>query len=122
MRMKWLPQLLRGTSLATALFVFQACYGTPAAYPGPYEAEMCVHVRDASGRDVRGASVEGWIERDGEREQAVKVTTDDGGYATLSFVVDNDSRAALQVKAGRRQADSLLTDNGWVSGPVEIVL
>jgi hypothetical protein len=27
--MKWIHKLLRAMSLATALFVFQACYGTP---------------------------------------------------------------------------------------------
>lgn len=31
---KWLHRALKGASLTTALFVFQACYGTP---PGPYE-------------------------------------------------------------------------------------
>ena len=29
--MKWLHHLLRGVSLTAALFVFQACYGTPTA-------------------------------------------------------------------------------------------
>ena len=31
--MKWLRHLLRGASLTAALFVFQACYGTPPAPP-----------------------------------------------------------------------------------------
>ena len=31
---KWIHHALKGASLTTALFVFQACYGTP---PGPYE-------------------------------------------------------------------------------------
>lgn len=30
--MKWLHQLLKGFSLTGALFVFQACYGTPHEY------------------------------------------------------------------------------------------
>jgi len=34
---KWLHRALKGASLTTALFVFQACYGTP---PGPYMEEM----------------------------------------------------------------------------------
>ena len=29
---KWIHRALKGASLTTALFVFQACYGTP---PGP---------------------------------------------------------------------------------------
>ena len=28
--MKWFRNLLKGASLTTALFIFQACYGTPA--------------------------------------------------------------------------------------------
>ena len=31
--MKWLHNLLKGMSLTAALFVFQACYGTPPGYP-----------------------------------------------------------------------------------------
>jgi hypothetical protein len=33
---KWIHRILKGASLTTALFVFQACYGTP---PGPYYDE-----------------------------------------------------------------------------------
>ena len=33
--MKWLRNLLKGISLTGALFVFQACYGTPVSYEGP---------------------------------------------------------------------------------------
>ena len=31
--MRWLHNLLKGASLTGALFVFQACYGTPEAPP-----------------------------------------------------------------------------------------
>ena len=34
--MKWLHTLLKGLSLTAALFVFQACYGTPEGIEGPY--------------------------------------------------------------------------------------
>ena len=33
---KWLHRALKGASLTSALFVFQACYGTP---PGPFDYE-----------------------------------------------------------------------------------
>ena len=36
MMRKWIHRILKGASLTTALFVFQACYGTP---PGPYYDE-----------------------------------------------------------------------------------
>lgn len=35
--MKWLHNLLKGLSLTAALFVFQACYGTPPGYPDNWE-------------------------------------------------------------------------------------
>lgn len=35
--MKWLHNLLKGMSLTAALFVFQACYGTPPGYPEDYD-------------------------------------------------------------------------------------
>ena len=34
--MKWLHNLLKGLSLTTALFIFQACYGTPAGMDSIY--------------------------------------------------------------------------------------
>ena len=30
---KWIRRILKGASLTTALFVFQACYGTPVPDP-----------------------------------------------------------------------------------------
>ena len=36
---KWIHRALKGASLTTALFVFQACYGTP---PGPPEELQAV--------------------------------------------------------------------------------
>jgi len=35
--MKWLHNLLKGLSLTAALFVFQACYGTPEP---PFEPDI----------------------------------------------------------------------------------
>jgi len=37
--MKWLHNLLKGMSLTAALFVFQACYGTPPGYPEDWMEE-----------------------------------------------------------------------------------
>ena len=33
---KWIHRALKGASLTTALFVFQACYGTPPSFDGEY--------------------------------------------------------------------------------------
>lgn len=37
--MKWLHNLLKGLSLTAALFVFQACYGTPPGFPDDINPE-----------------------------------------------------------------------------------
>ena len=59
--MKWLRNLLKGLSLTTALFVFQACYGTPAAIQEDYllenESEQVPAPEDA-GTDLAGETGE----------------------------------------------------------------
>jgi len=40
--MKWIHNLLKGMSLTAALFVFQACYGTPPGYPDDFFTEESV--------------------------------------------------------------------------------
>lgn len=40
--MKWIHNLLKGMSLTAALFVFQACYGTPPGYPDDFFTEEAV--------------------------------------------------------------------------------
>ena len=57
---KWIHRGLKGLSLTTALFVFQACYGTP---PGPYEeipaTDETELVEDAAGvADVEDAELD----------------------------------------------------------------
>ena len=37
--MKWIHNLLKGMSLTAALFVFQACYGTPPGNPEEFFTE-----------------------------------------------------------------------------------
>ena len=56
--MKWLHHLLRGVSLTAALFVFQACYGSPQI-PKPEEMELDpVEVRsDVASEEEAGTEV-----------------------------------------------------------------
>ena len=48
---KWLRNLLKGVSLTAALFVFQACYGTPVAMPETVD-ENTELVEESEGEDV----------------------------------------------------------------------
>ncbi len=47
--MKWLHNLLKGVSLTGALFVFQACYGTPQV---PFDQEGVLDAEDPRGELV----------------------------------------------------------------------
>ncbi|MBQ9583225.1 MAG: hypothetical protein IJR25_02730 [Bacteroidales bacterium] len=57
--MKWLRNLLKGTTLSTALFVFQACYGMPQS--ALYESGMAPMdfslVERNSGRPLEGITI-----------------------------------------------------------------
>ena len=53
--MKWLHNLLRGLSLTGALFVFQACYGTPQR--PDYEEDQEVALLDGEGVDDPNGTV-----------------------------------------------------------------
>lgn len=60
--MKWLHNLLKGISLTGALFVFQACYGTPMPplYEDSGEAPMSFSVvSHATGLPIQGVKVQG---------------------------------------------------------------
>ena len=53
--MKWIRKILKGMSLTAALFVFQACYGTPQDY---YSTAVRVRVVSGeTGEPVAGACV-----------------------------------------------------------------
>lgn len=56
---KWIHRALKGASLTTALFVFQACYGTPPSYDLEYPEEDPVElVEDESAAQETGDAVE----------------------------------------------------------------
>ncbi len=53
---KWIHRGLKGLSLTTALFVFQACYGTPQALDSvPFEDDEVMAVDTLSSDDVIAA-------------------------------------------------------------------
>lgn len=60
--MKWLHNLLKGVSLTTALFIFQACYGTErnAMLEEFGEAPMSFTVlSNATGNPIQGVRIQG---------------------------------------------------------------
>ena len=58
--MKWLHTLLKGASLSTALFIFQACYGMPQDWDEPGEAPMTFTVvSNLNGDPIEGVRILG---------------------------------------------------------------
>ena len=64
---KWLHRALKGASLTTALFVFQACYGTP---PGPYEELEAVDETELVEEELLEENVQEGVEEVVGEEQA----------------------------------------------------
>jgi hypothetical protein len=60
--MKWIHNLLKGASLTTALFIFQACYGMPPDWDEPGEAPMSFSlVSSERGDPLQGIHILGKI-------------------------------------------------------------
>ena len=81
--MKWLLNILRGASFTTALFIFQACYGTPQPdfmLEERGEAPMLFTVKSkASGEPLGGIRILGTeYKSQGEYYQELGITGDDG--------------------------------------------
>lgn len=77
--MKWLHNLLKGASLTTALFIFQACYGTP------YDHDVQVETLEFNVRDAEtGDPIEGidlhlrFTQFEGDEWHDVGTTGEDG--------------------------------------------
>jgi len=104
--MKWLHNILKGASLTTALFIFQACYGSPIDYDGismDFKLVSSVDGDPIPGVNVsffdEGGYVPGWrqvgtTDADGflwyrfENTDSVKLrfSTEDGSYVAKDTV------------------------------------
>ena len=76
--MKWIHNLLKGASLTTALFIFQACYGMPADWDEHGEAPMTFSlVSSERGDALEGIHILGRLYEEG-RFQELGITAADG--------------------------------------------
>ncbi len=55
--MKLLHNILRGSTLATALFIFQACYGMPQNLDRGALYEATIKVTDSKGKPIPGVKL-----------------------------------------------------------------
>ncbi|MCQ2116087.1 MAG: hypothetical protein MJZ07_07780 [Bacteroidales bacterium] len=103
---KWVRNLLKGTSLSTALFIFQACYGMPPGYD-PMEIGLVFQVVDADdNQPLEGVGLKARI-KGGEWEEINQ--TDRWGVVTY---IDLDEESAdFQFSAENYKVkDTSLTD------------
>ena len=83
--MKWLHNLLKGASLTTALFIFQACYGIPQPplYAEGGDAPMTFSlVSRATGEPLKGIKVKGRAS-EGYGYSELGMTGEDGRCSVL---------------------------------------
>ena len=79
--MKWLHNLLKGASLTTALFIFQACYGVPDAWTDEYVGDSTpmsfALVSNETGNPIEGIQITGSTSKGG-REWLLGTTGPEG--------------------------------------------
>lgn len=78
MKKSWIKKIIGGLSFTTALFIFQACYGTPQDFGMDVHVEGLVRSK-TSGAPVKGIRVSG-------PESWQSEFTDDSGRFSLYFV------------------------------------
>jgi len=109
--MKWLHNLLKGLSLTTALFIFQACYGTPEWL---HDSEMSFKVLAAeSGDPLEGVSISSRVEAAEYLDWIPCGMTDAQGEAHVWFgTMDGTPPQFRFEKAGTdyQAKDTVLTD------------
>ncbi|MBQ6557558.1 MAG: hypothetical protein IJL86_08450 [Bacteroidales bacterium] len=123
--MKLVHHLLKGATLTSALFVFQACYGTPGPmYEEGGEAPMSFTVvSQATGAPLKGIKVEaGAVESD---SLSVVGTTDENGSCKLNLPYNrnlNGPFIRFEDPEGRFQPkDTVLTDLRERDIPIRLI-
>lgn len=122
---KWLHNLLKGASLTTALFIFQACYGTPYDYDFQTET-LIFNVKDAeTGEPITGVNLQMRFPQNGGNEWREVGTTDADGKVCshLTFRIESipvpEYRFEHQTNAYQVK-DTVITD--ITTRPIDILL
>ena len=90
--MKWLRNLFKGASLTTALFIFQACYGTPQDVLYEYgEAKISFTLLSGStGEPLEGIHIKSRIARDYPFGEDIGITGKDGSCEVMLPYLRNE--------------------------------
>jgi hypothetical protein len=88
MKRNWIRRLLGGLSLTSALFIFQACYGSPQDFDHDVMIEGQVKSEE-TGLPVKGIKVSV------DETEQYQLTNDEGKYSIYAYVL-NDVRVRFE--------------------------
>ena len=109
--MKWLHNLLKGLSLTTALFIFQACYGTPEWLPDntlPFKV-----VAADTGEPLEGARISSRVQAADNLDWISCGVTNEYGEALVFFGTMDGADPQFRIWAPGTEylvKDTVLTD------------
>ncbi|MCR5827273.1 MAG: hypothetical protein K6G53_02525 [Bacteroidales bacterium] len=113
--MKWLRNILKGASLTTALFIFQACYGTPQWL---HDSEVQFQVVTQDGSPVDDVEIYTRFADNDDLDWSLCGNTDaEGNLSTvIYFDENNDPQVRVSDPAGRYAfRDTVVADlNGTI--------
>ena len=109
--MKWLHNLLKGLSLTTALFVFQACYGTPEWF---HDNALPFKVVDArTGDPLEGVDISSRVQAAENLDWIPCGVTNAEGEAFVRFGIMEGANPQFRIEAAGTDylvKDTVLTD------------
>ena len=95
--MKWLHNLLKGLSLTTALFIFQACYGTPEWL---HHSVLPFKVVDArTGDPLQDVGISSRVEAAEYLDWIPGGVTDEKGEALVYFETADGAKPEFRIEA-----------------------
>jgi hypothetical protein len=119
--MKWLHNLLKGLSLTTALFIFQACYGTPEWL---HNSVLPFKVVDArTGDPLQGVGISSRVQAAENLDWIPGGVTDENGEALVYFGTMDGAKPQFRIEASGTDylvKDTVLVDLSYRT--VEIML
>ncbi len=117
--MKWLRNILKGASLTTALFIFQACYGTPQWL---HDSEVQFQVVAQVFNDAAAAEIYTRFADNDDLDWSLCGNTDAAGNLStvIYFDENNDPQVRVSDPAGRYAVrDTVVAD---LDGTIVITL
>ena len=116
MKFRWFRNFLKGCSLTTALFIFQACYGTgPGFQRNLAQQEIEFQVTDGEGNPISNAKIYAKLDEN-EVYWSDSTCTEENGTAVLYLYNPEQVTPVLRVEAeGYKANTALVNSHGWAN-------